>query len=178
MKYAPWLALLVVALGAGYMGRTLFPKTVQIATPPRIVTQYDTVARLDTAWVTRLVRETRWDTVYLERVMTAAPETLRVCPDVRGLTTLTVGQQPGDSTVARGFALSVRDTLVLVERWQAQWWTPGPLKAFSLDVFPPRVAFWDPPKVVKGCGFFCTASHYVVGGAVGYAACELKNTFR
>jgi hypothetical protein len=173
-----WIPLLVAVLGAGFIGRSLFPKTVEVVTPPRIVTHYDTVQTIDTAWVTRLVRETKWDTVFLERVVTAAPETLRVCPELRGLTTLTVGQRPGDSTVAQGFALTVRDTLVLLERWQTQWWTPGPLRAFSLDVFPPRVAFWEPPKAVKGCGFFCQLSHYGVGGAVGWAGCELKNVVR
>ena len=166
MKYLTWAVLVLVLI---FAVRELFPKRIERLTPPRIITVYDTVRALDTAWVRRVVKQT--DTLYLERVTLTLPETVYVIPRLNGLTALAVGK-PGDSTLARGFTLMPSDSgSGLLIGWQAQWWTPGPLRGFSLDTFPPRLSFYDPPG--KSCGLFCKVKHYAIGAAGGWAVCKL-----
>jgi hypothetical protein len=147
---------------------------VEVMTPPRIVTRWDTVQVLDTVHITRTIRETVFDTTILERVLTSAPETLRVLPpEIRGLTFISVPDTAGDSTVARGFELAAHDSLFERRSWEAHWWTPGPLRVLALDTFPPRVSFGVFPQPARECGFLCKVSHYLVGAALGAAVWEI-----
>jgi len=168
MKRAlPWILLALVAIVAI---RELFPKRVRIVLPPRIITVHDTVRHLDTAWVTRIRRQT--DTVNLvERVTVTVAETLHVCPGAIGLTALEVGRRVGDSTLAHGFVLKSESAGMIRRRWQAQIWTAGPLRSLVLDSLPPRLSFYDPPPA--GCGFFCKLKLLGIGGAGGFSACAV-----
>lgn len=170
----PWLAVLIVALAAGYAGRMLFPVTERVISPPRIVTRYDTVQTVDTLWRSAWRERTRWDTLPPEIVtVEAAPETVYVMRPVLALTVLDVPQAIGDSTVAEGFRLTPADSGYLRTAWRMQWWTPGPFRAIDATVFPPRVAFWPEPKPVRSCGFFCRLSLLGAGAALGAAGWEL-----
>lgn len=164
-----WVAVAIVLFGTVLLSRQFWPRTVEVVHPPRIRTVYDTVTRLDTAFVTRIVERTKWDTVYLERVTMTPPETLYVTPDMFGLTLLDVGQSIGDSTVARGFHIFDVDGFPALQSWQLQWWTAGPLKSLSLDTFPPRIAFLPPSPVQKRCDFWCQAKLAALAGGVGLA---------
>ena len=168
MKRAlPWV---IVAIVAVLVVRELFPKRIEVVTPPRITTIRDTVRRLDTAWVTRLVRQT--DTLYRERVTVTLPETVYVAPRLMGLTALAVAPKVGDSTLAQGFSVAPADSGGIVRMgWQVQWWTPGPLRALVVTPEGVRAAWGEPPP--KGCGFWCALKHYSVGAAGGFAACKL-----
>lgn len=169
-RWAP----LVLAVAFALIVRSLWPRTIEIVTPPRIITQWDTVLRLDTVAILRTIRETRWDTIYLERVLTSAPETLRVLPPrTLGLTFLSVPDRAGDSTVARGFELVPLDSGLTRRQWTAQWWTPGPLRVLALDTFPPRVSFGTFPQPGKDCGFLCKVRGYGLGMILGAAAWEV-----
>ena len=169
-RYAP----LVLAVAFALILRSLWPRTVEIVTAPRIVTRYDTVRTLDTVHITRTLTRTVWDTTILERVVTAAPETLRVLPPrTLGLTFLSVPDRAGDSTIARGFQLMPVDSVIERWQWETQWWTPGPLRILALDTFPPRVSFGTFPQPGKDCGFLCKAGHYLVGAALGAALWEI-----
>lgn len=178
MKQTAIIGLVLLVLG-GVLARALFPKTVREVVPPRIVTQWDTVQKLDTAWITREVQKTKWDTVYLERVISAKPETVvvsRMTP-VSGMRYLIVGEKVGDSTTALGFTVKANpadSTTILLDLWQTRWWTAGPLRSISVDTFPPRIAFYDPPKESSKCGFFCKAKLALVGGGIGYGVCTLS----
>src|SRR6266702_521938 len=98
------LAVAALAIGSGLILRDMFPKTVQ--TPVVIHTVYDTVAKLDTVYVTKLKKETRWLTLYLEHLTTTKPETLYAVPSLNTLAFLHVPQTfTGDSMFAKGFAM-------------------------------------------------------------------------
>lgn len=169
-RYAP----LVLAVAFALMVRSLWPRTVEVVTPPRIRTVYDTVTVLDTLAITRTIRRTQWDTVYLERVVTTVPETLRVLPPrTLGLIFLSVPERAGDSTIARGFELVPRDSLIERRAWETQYWTPGPVRVLSLDTFPPRIDFGAFAPAVRPCRLFCKLGHYAVGMALGAAAWEV-----
>ena len=68
-RYAPF----VLAIAFALILRSLWPRTVEVVSPPRITTRFDTVRTLDTVHITRTLRATVFDTVFLERVITAAP---------------------------------------------------------------------------------------------------------
>lgn len=174
MKVPSWLTVLVLAIGSGLMFRSLFPRVERIPSPPRIVTVYDTVPRLDTIWRTRWRESVRWDTLPAEVVTVASvPETVYVAPPLYGLLLLDVPETVGDSTVGEGFAIMPSDSGYVRLDWRMQWWTSGPLRAMSLDTFPPRIAFWPAPKPMRSCGFLCSLGHYAVGAAAGAAAWEI-----
>jgi hypothetical protein len=158
---------LVVAVAGALILRTLFPRSIARVVPPRTITVYDTVVRLDTAWVARRIRETRVDTVRLERLTVTAPETVRVCPRLAGLTFLEVPAQVGESTVALGFQTIAQDTGAVVRRWRAQWWTVGPLRALAVDSGPPRISFYPVARARPPCGVGCQLGHYATGAALG-----------
>lgn len=177
MKQTAIIGIVLLILG-GFLARTLFPKTVERVLPPRIVTQYDTVERIDTRYLDRVIRETKWDTVYLERVVTAKPETVLVATmrPISGLRYLLVGEKAGDSTTALGFTAQADpsdSTRILVNLWQTRWWTPGPLLSFSLDTLPPRVHFGEFPVPKKNCGFLCKTGLVLAGTGVGSGVCML-----
>jgi hypothetical protein len=170
------VAVLVIAVASGLIFRSLFPKRIETVGPPRIVTRHDTTRILDTLWRVRWRETVRWDTLPPEVItITAKPETVYVgAPPLLGLSVLSVPAKVGDSTVAEGFRVTASDSGYIRSDWRIQWWTPGPLKALSLDSFPPRVAFWPAVKVEKGCGFLCKVSHYGLGAAMGRASCAIK----
>jgi hypothetical protein len=155
-----------VVIGGALIVRSLFPKTVTIPGLPRIVTQYDTVRALDTAWVVRLRRDTVRVNV-TERITVTVPETLYVLPtSMHGMTAIAVGAKVGDSTLVAGFTLQPLDTGMTRRDWRVQFYTLGPVKSLVLDSLP-RITFYPPPA--KACTFFCKAGHYVIGGAVAAA---------
>ena len=161
-----WVAVVLILVGVVALGHQFWPRTVEVITPPRIHTVYDTVTTLDTAFITRVVTKTKWDTVYLERVTTTPPETLYVTPDLFGLTLLDVGKV-GDSTVARGFHIFDVDGNPALQSWQTQWWTAGPLKSISLDTFPPRISFLPAPQPHRRCDFWCQLKIAGLAGGIG-----------
>lgn len=167
---AIWIAVLAIA-GALIL-RDLFPKTVTVASPPRITTVHDTVRVVDTAWVTKLRRDTIRVNV-VERVTVTVPEMVFVVPPLRGITGVTVAPKVGDSTLVAGFALSPLDTGYALNAWTARFYTLGPLKSLVIDpaVTAPRIDFYDPPA--PPCGFLCSAKKYAIGGLVGFGSCKL-----
>lgn len=160
------------ALTAAITVRSLFPIRTEtvVLRPPTI--RYDTVKSIDTVWVQKLRRST--DTLWLERLITAQPETIYALPTVTGLRALLVPQAYGDTMIALGFQLKPSgDSAYISQQWSATWVYPGPLKALLADTFPPRASFWPAPPPVHSCGLFCKLSHYAVGGAGGYALCRI-----
>lgn len=162
------------------MLRELFPKRELVASPPRIETHYDTVTarQLDTLWRWRakLVRDARAEyardslRTLLERLTTSVPETVRVVTDLDGVTALAVGEYVGDSTLVAGFSLARLDTGYAFRRWQAQFYTTGPLKSLVLDGTTPRVTFSPPPD--PPCRVGCKLRHFAIGAAAGAAIWE------
>jgi len=165
---------LVGAIGV-LVGRRLCSQTVAQVSPPRLVTVWDTVARLDTLWRTRWRASVQWDTVLTERVIVSQPETVYVMPEAVGMTLVQVPATVGDSTVVEGFALRLVDSTVERRDWRARYWTAGPLRELSADTLPPRIRF-DPPSarepVRRSCGFFCRAQTLVLGVSLGYGSCR------
>jgi hypothetical protein len=157
------VALLVLVIGSALIARSLFPRTVTMTGVPRIVTQYDTVRTLDTAWVVRLRRDTVRMNV-TERVTVTVPETVYVARVWRGITAVSVGAQVGDSTLVQGFTAEPLDSGTAHRAWTVQFYTAGPLRSLVLDSLP-RVTFYDPP--LPACRFFCKVGHYALGGVVG-----------
>lgn len=167
----------VVAIAGAILLRDLFPRTEQIPSVPRIVTRYDTVRVIDTAWITRLRHDTvRVNTV--ERVVVTVPETVRVVPRLRGITAVSVAKRWGDSSLVGGFSLVPLDSGYERRAWTAQLYTPGPLRSLLVDpdVPAPRATFYAPPP--PPCGLLCAAKHYLLGGTVGFGACTLGNIVR
>jgi len=147
------LAFLLVAIGVGLGYSLLKPRT--ILTPPRIVTQYDTVKAIDTAWVTKLKHDTVYQTNIVERVTHAKPETVFVLPQTNGVSAVSVPEKYGDSTLVGGFSISRADSGYAITRWQYQYWTPGPLKSLALTPNgTPAVDFYAPPPT---CDTKCKA---------------------
>ena len=159
------IGIILLAVGGFILLRSLFPKTVTVVGAPRIVTQYDTVKVIDTAWVTRLRRDTLKVNV-TERVTITVPETIYVLPRVeRGITAVAVGEHVGDSTLVGGFTLTPLDSGISRQAWTVQFYTLGPVKSLVLDSLP-RLTFYAPPK--PSCGVFCKLGHYVIGASVGF----------
>lgn len=166
MKLPTWVVavlLLVVAIGLGLMFRSMWPKTV--ASAPRIITQFDTVKVLDTAWVTRIRRDTIKVNV-VERVVVTVPETIYVAPRVRGITAFHAGQNVGDSTIVGGFTLEPLDSGYTRREWLVQFYTLGPVRSLVTDSVP-RITFYPP---VTSCGRWCSLKKYLLGGSVGAGA--------
>ncbi len=167
------LLVIGLALAGAIALRDLFPKREAVPTPPRIVTVHDTVRALDTAWITRV----RHDTVQInvvERVTVTVPETVRVAPALTGLTALVVGARVGDSTIAGGFSVASTGTGYVLDRWQTQLYTLGPIKSVAVDAGGGVAAqFYDAPK--PPCGPLCVAKHYLVGAAIGYGSCQVSH---
>jgi len=148
-----------VAVGLGIVMLTRHTPPAPIS---RIVTEYDTVKVIDTAWVTRLTHDTVYQTNIVERVVRTPPETIRVVPPLVGVSAVAVPQKRGDSTLVLGFRLTPLDTGYAFARWQYQYWTPGPLKSIALTPDgTPAVAFYDPPPT---CDLRCKGK--VARGAV------------
>jgi hypothetical protein len=140
--------------------RNMFPKT--IAGPPRIETQYDTVRIIDTAWLTKVRKDTIKVNV-VERVTVTVPETVFVIPrKISGILGLSVGRNVGDSTLVYGFRIEKIDSGFETRNWQSQYYTLGPLKSLSLDSIP-HLNFYP---FEKSCGTACTLKHYATGGAI------------
>ena len=159
------LGIILLAVGGFILLRSLFPKTITVVGAPRIVTQYDTVRVLDTAWITKVRHDTLKVNV-TERVTVTVPETIYVLPRVeRGITALAVGEHVGDSTLVAGFSLTPLDSGISRRSWQVQFYTLGPVKSLILDSLP-RLTFYPPPKPF--CGVFCKLGHYVIGASVGF----------
>ena len=161
LKTVGWILLAFVAALAF---RSIFPKRITTPAVPRIITQFDTVRVIDTAWVTRLRRDTLTVNV-TERITVTVPETLYVVPRLDGLTALAVGEKVGDSTLVGGFSLAPADTGYEFRRWQVQFYTLGPVRSLVMDGSTPRVTFYPPPP--PPCRLFCKAGHYLVGAAFG-----------
>ena len=167
VKRFAWLGALIVLVAFGLMVRTLFPKHIDVVRAPRIVTHWDTVRVLDTAWITRL----RIDTVkinVLERVTVTVPETLYACPQLAAITAVSAGARVGDSSIVGGFTLTPLDSGYARRAWIAQFYTLGPVRSVVMDGDRPRMNFYDPPP--RGCGFWCALGHYVTGGTIGAGA--------
>lgn len=160
---------IVTLIAAALLMRSLWPRTVEVPGVPRIRTVYDTVRRIDTAWIVRL----RHDTVKVnvtERVTVTIPETLYVVPRTSGMVAFHAGQRIGDSTLVGGFTLVPIDSGYQRRDWLVQFYTLGPVRSLTLDSVP-RITFYPPPG--KPCGFFCKTQHYLLGGAVGFGVASL-----
>lgn len=156
------LALVVLVVAGALVLRSLFPKTVVVASPPHISTIHDTIATVDTLWLRRQVRV---DTVLLERLSVTPPETVKVAPRLMGFTGLVVAPFVGDSTVVQGFTLTPTDSGYEVGQFQGNFYTTGPVRALAIVNNRPAISFGPPPK--PPCGFGCKLGHYAIGAAFG-----------
>jgi len=161
-------AVLVLIVAGALLLRELFPKREVIASPPRITTVHDTVRAVDTLW---LKRQVRVDTLLLERLTITPPETVRIAPPLVGMTGLVVAPFVGDSTVLQGFRGSPVDSGYAVIRWQAQFWTAGPVQAVGFVNGTPAVRFGPPPP--KPFGLLQRAKLVLIGLGLGAAGWEL-----
>lgn len=160
------IAFTAAAVLAGVAIRAIFPIRVVSVTPPKIIAIHDTVKKVDTLWRVRLVSDTKWDTVYLERVTIEKPDTVeKYVPNLEGISAVFVPKNIGDSAVAQGFLVDSGH----VKLWKAQWWAPGPLRAISADTFPPRISFYPAIEQAETCGTGCAIRKYLTGGIVGVA---------
>ena len=113
LKTVGWVLLVFVAALAF---RSIFPKRITTPAVPRIVTVWDTVRVIDTAWVTRLRRDTLTVNV-TERVTVTVPETLYVVPRLTGVVAVAVniaaaaGVAAAD-VIATNFGFSAIEVLV------------------------------------------------------------------
>jgi hypothetical protein len=169
MKPAPWWVWGLLIVGGALGVRELFPKTVVVAGPPRIETQYDTVRVMDTAWVMRVRRETVTVNV-TERITVTVPETIYAAPRVVGIVALQAGAKPGDSSLVAGFTLEPLDSGYTRRDWQAQFYTLGPVRSLVVDPTP-RLTFYDPPA--PPCKVLCIAKYKIIGGLVGFGLGKL-----
>lgn len=169
--------LLGVVIGVGIVGLAWAmwpPKTVY--TPPEIVTRWDTIAVLDTAWIDRvridtinLTREVlvqRTDTVLLARV-----DTVWALDPIVGINAVSVGEEWGDTTRIAGFKLTAESDTLRLRRWQTTHFTAGPLGGIVVDSIPPLV--WFHPMPPDPCRFGCKAKIAGIGGLTGAAVALL-----
>ena len=82
-KYGKLIVLAIVLLTAFYAGWS--SKSPIIQQVPQIQTVYETVTHIDTAWKVKVVKETKWDTLLVEKVIIAQPETVVVTDTVKSL---------------------------------------------------------------------------------------------
>lgn len=176
-----WMAVTCGAIILAFGGWCRGPEEVERIVP-RIHTVHDTVTleNFDTAWVERVREVTRVDTINLTEVVTVAvPETVTVVPRIACATSLDVPPTWGDSTMIGGLRIDPMGSDYTLTKWQAQYFTTGPLRSVMVDSVPPRVAFWPPPpRPKKGCGFFCSLKKYALGGITGYGLCQLEGLGR
>lgn len=175
MKVPAWIFVATtvgLALGLALLFRNLFP--ISVPTKPRIITQYDTVRVIDTAWITKLRRDTIKVNV-TERVVVSVPETIYAAPRVRGITAFHAGERVGDSTIAGGFTLEPLDSGYTRRDWLVQFYTMGPVRSLVVDSSAPRITFYPPPP--KPCGIWCklgyTGIGTTIGASAGLAACAV-----
>lgn len=161
---------IIIAFGGWCRGPVEIERIV-----PRIRTVHDTVLQLDTAWVERVREVLRVDTINLTEVVTlTVPETVTVVPRIACATSLDVPPAWGDSMMVGGLRIEPGDSSYILTKWQAQYFSTGPLRSMLVDSIPPRVSFWPPPpQPERGCGFFCSLKKYTLGGIGGYGLCRL-----
>lgn len=157
------VAVVVLVVAAALAGRALFPKTVKVPTPPRIVTQYDTVEVIDTTWVTRVVHDTvKAKPLPAEKVVVTVPVYVERAPKLVGITALSIAQAIGDSSLAVGFSLAPQDSGYALRRFTSQHYTTGPLRSLVLGADGlPRLSFYDPVPPP------CTLGDKVEYGGIG-----------
>ncbi len=136
-----------VALGAIFFSKKT---TTQI---PRIITQYDTIKTIDTAWVTKLKHDTVYKINIVEKITVTPPETVKVLAPTAGAVAVSVPKKIGDSTLIYGFRVLPADSGYLVNHWQYQYWTSGPFK--SLVVGPSGATTVDFYRPMPTCGLKC-----------------------
>ncbi len=167
-------ALLLALLSASFLvGKFIFPRR-EIRQIPQIVTEWDTVTVLDTAWVTD-IREVR-DTVTLVRRVTVrdtvetvvtVTDTIIAFPPVWGMRAVNVPLEWGDTMKVLGFELRGEGDRVTSRDWQADIFVAGPLESLLVDSLPPKVTFHpmpDPP-----CTFWCKRKHEAIGAGIAVA---------
>jgi len=172
VKHYGWAVLLAALIAVGLHDLT---HTVLRPLPPRIVPQRETVTVVQFRTLTQHLTVVQPETTFLERVVTAPPETVRVLTHLTGIQEVRVGRRYGiDSTVAVGFAAMKRDTdtVVTIQPWLYQWYTPGPLRALSVSHADITATFDAPPK--PPCRVGCALKKYLIGGGIGYAACRVR----
>lgn len=170
----------ILAIVGALVLRSFFPRTetetklIVHRTPPvRDTASIDSLQRTITSLQAKIKR-TKPDTLYLERVTSAPPDTVYRVPELVGLYGLLVGKNVGDTTLGFGYRVHPLDTGYTINPWTAVWLTPGPVSSFSFDHDgTPMLGFYDPPKPRKDCNLFCKLGHYAVGGVGGYAICKL-----
>jgi len=154
--------VLMLGIIAGLIAVAIAGRKPQLVPIPLIVTRYDTVRVIDTAWVATLKRDTVYKTNIVERVVTTPPKTVTVVPPLNAVTSVSVGKQRGDSSLLLGVSvLPKNDGTYTIMHWERQFWTPGPLHSIRMVGQTPAVTFYDPPPT---CPLKCKA-HWA-GGAV------------
>lgn len=156
-KYGKLIVLAIVLLTAFYAGWS--SKSPVIQQVPQIQTVYETVTHIDTAWKVKVVKETKWDTLLVEKVIIAQPETVVVTDTVKvimtGVTTVQVGQKFGDTTKVLGQTITADTGGVYKRPWEVSYFTTGPLKSLNVeDSLPPKVDFGEFP-INKTCNLGC-----------------------
>lgn len=160
-KWVFGLTLVVLIFFAGRQS-----KPTQTQTVPHFTTVYETVTHIDTAWKIKLIKETKWDTVFTEKVVTVMqPETVLVTDTLstvlNGIVVVEVGK---DTTKVLGQKITADTGNVYREPWQVNYFTAGPLVALSSDTFPPRIKFGPKPK---SCNFGCGIKKVGIGFGLG-----------
>lgn len=162
-------AILVLVFGVALMTRALFPRTVTVHAPPRIVTLYDTVpgAALDTEWVPNVIHDTvKAPALPPEKVTVTETVYVARVPPLVGMTTLSMAATVGDSSLVAGFTVTPADSGGYnLRRFSNQYYTAGPLKAVFLEHGIPRLTFYDPPP--PSCLTGCRIKDYATGMGIG-----------
>ena len=138
-----WLGVAaLVAVGSYLAGSRARPVAI-----PTIVTQYDTVKVIDTAWITKLKHDTIYKQNIVERYVYQKPETVKVFTPLNGLLAVFVPQRLGDTTRAFGFKMQKPDSNYLLSYWEYDFWTTGPLRSMRLlSTGGVATDFYDPPE--------------------------------
>ena len=161
------LLLVGLILAAGLAGRLLFPRTVEVASPVVIHAIHDTVEKLDTVRITKLVQSVKVDTAWLERETVAKPETVTVVPDMRGVTAIFIPKHVGDTSRVLGFEVRPLGAgHYTMNEWTSAFYTPGPFAALKVNADRTVSVAWYKPAPPP-CTFWCKASAFGVGAAVG-----------
>jgi hypothetical protein len=143
-----------------------------IYTPPEIITRYDTVTRLDTAWY-----PSPPETVTVPPRVVVHVDTFTVvvdCPapdfsPTHGVSVLLSPYGWGDTLRVGGFTFEPLDSSLIRRDWQASYFAMGPIKSmrFVGDTIPPVFDFYPQPP--PPCGFGCSLKKYIIGSAAGAA---------
>jgi hypothetical protein len=144
-----------------------------VRTPPEIVTKYDTVLRIDTAWIER-VRTVRVQVPTPVRTVTVqVPETVTVI-NHSGVTAISSGYEWGDTLRVFGFTIESG----LMRRWEVAYFGTGPFRSMLLDSLPPTVTFWpieEDQTAAKGGGFKSWLVDKFITGVVAITLYEMIN---